>query len=319
MSDLIFYRSQPDPPAAAASSTSQIKTNGIDTAGQIQLSQRDSSLSQISKVCSEAYKCRWVSNFFNLTLGGIDGASSQPGEGTNGSLHPACLKEILKVLCNACTVWDGTSDANNVPSLIDAGCAEGRVFLHWADMLFRQQIVIASEQARPTPLMVYGIELPPNKVALSCIHKAACVRARTAVGYEMKITAVWKSCSAIGTLRQEFSGLADGSYVMFSFWTAWKPSDKENLLRLVACEESVLAVALCFRRGDLNVEGGAFDEAHVLQQLANWEKHYHLEGCKLIGGGSETVTCIVFKRTAPQPLQAKMFQFIPLAGRLILK
>ena len=273
---------------------------------------------QSSKVCPQTFKSRWVSTFFNITLRGIDGASSQPGKGTNGSLQPLCMQKVLKAMCNASTIWDVNSKAYRVPSLIDAGCAEGRVFLHWTEMLYREHNAIISQRVRSTPLLVYGIELPPNRKALACIHKAACVRARTAVGYEMKITVVWKSCSNIDTLRQEFPCLADGSYVMFSFWTAWKPFDKEELLRLVACEESVLALALCFRRGALNIEGGAFDESHVLQHLENWEICYRLEGCKLIGGGSEKVTCIVFKRTPSQPFETKTLPIIPVAGRLIL-
>jgi hypothetical protein len=237
------------------------------------------------------HKSGWVCKFFNHTLGGIDGSSSQKGEGTNGSIRPMFLKKVLKAICD---ISEFSEHAR--PSLIDAGCAEGRVFLHWAEMLGN-----LPEQAKSISphLQVYGIEKPTNQSALSYIHEAACAKVREILECDMKISVVWKSCSTIGSLRQAFPIMAEGSLAVYSFWTAWIPKDKQHLLRLVACEKSVKVLALSFRRGDRRIDGGTFDEAYVLEQLETWEVAFRLVGCKLIGRGNESVTFTVFTRVKP--------------------
>ena len=239
-------------------------------------------------------RCRWIYNHYNLRLGGIDAAYSGEEKGTNGSIAPQKTLDVLQALHAAATTAADTDDVVHVPMFIDAGASEGRALLHWAFMVTQQK------DFEPKPIEVYGFELPHLR-GYQEIHQSAETRAAEELSCPVHFRIVWKDCKNIRSLSEEFYGLSDRLCVLYTFWTCWYVEDKLKLLKLVAAEPTIMAMAVYLTSRDKPYKGQPFDTEFILHQLckhsteSKWSLYTSIPGCRFICG-NETATAVVFRR-----------------------
>ena len=238
--------------------------------------------------------CRWINNHYNLRLGGIDAAYSGEEKGTNGSIAPQKTLDVLQALHAAATIAADPDAVVHVPMFIDAGASEGRALLHWAFMVTQQ------EDFEPKPIEVYGFELPHLR-GYQEIHQSAEARAAKELSCPVHFQIVWKDCKNIRSLSQEFDGLSDRLCVLYTFWTCWYVHDKVKLLKLVAAEPTIMAMAVYLTSRDKPYKGQPFDTEFILHQLckhsadSKWSLYTSIPGCRFICG-NETATAVVLRR-----------------------
>ena len=238
-------------------------------------------------------QCRWIGNHYQYRLGGIDASFATESKGTNGSITPNKTLQVLNALKAAATpaADQGTMQT---PLFIDAGASEGRVLLHWAFFLSRQ------EEFESRPIKVYGIELPHLR-GYDDIHRTAEICATRELLCPVTIQIVWKDCKNIESLSHEFDELSENIGVVYSFWTAWYPQDKVKLLDLVAAEPNIKAIAVYLSCRDKPYQGQRIDTNFILRRLckgsasSSWTEFQSFVGCRFICG-QETVMAVVFRR-----------------------
>lgn len=256
--------------------------------------------SEATELCQRGRKtltwdqCRWINDHYNRRLGGIDATYSSTEKGTNGSIAPQKTLDVLQALNAAAITVADQAAVVHTPMFIDAGASEGRALLHWAFLVTQQ------EDFEPMPIEVYGFELPHLR-GYQEIHKSAETRAAEELSCPVHFRIVWKDCKNFNSMSQEFDILSERLCVLYSFWTCWYAHDKVKLLKLVAAETNIIAIAVYLSSKDRLYEGHPIDTDFILHQLckhsaeSKWTLYKSIPGCRFICGG-ETATAVVFRR-----------------------
>lgn len=241
--------------------------------------------------------CAWVGCVYGRgPLGGMDVASNN-GKGTNGSVAPQATLDVMQALQKAAAMHQRLKKAP--PAFIDVGIAEGRAGLYWASLV----AAIYGISSESSGINVFGIELP-HLSDYKLMHSIVEKHAEAKLGCPVNFRVVWKDCLDIIALHcePELSFLTKTASVLYCFWTAWLPQDKEALLALVSEQPNILAVAFYTKRTDKNSSDQPFNVDYILQQLCKlgsygtWVVFEEIEGCRFIGDGHERANAVIFRR-----------------------
>jgi hypothetical protein len=236
----------------------------------------------------------------------MDAVHATEQQGSNGSINSTDTLKIFKALVLAANQRSGSNSHH--PMMIDAGTAEGRAMMHWAALT--SDIIPKKDQ-----ISLYGFERPGYQTALTYIHKSIAIKAEEKLHRPVQLHVQFKECQQISRLSDEFPMSGETSWVVYSFWTAWFPSDKEKLLLLIASEPKVAAFAIYLQRFDKrSTTGEVFDSQFILEFLRRnspdqWNVFFQKKACRFIGDGNETANAVVFQRLPPAPPRARPYRF----------